>query len=216
MSEFEIDFEWPVAAKYDFRPPTTEEVSAWRVRPQSLRKMPDSEWPLYLGHIVPSGKAKDHRPPEEKMRLAVKALVEYKGPPFQLVALKVVRALGTIIPDGDRLLNWYDLACDLRLMFQRAWPHPEAQLIGGLGMFLVSGKDKRPMLALRPVTLEDALKLCASRMITTGTTFNICKNCRAPFLSGGGRARNKKRGDARFCSDECRWKYHNETRRKAR
>ena len=106
MSEFEIDFEWPVATKYDFRPQTPEEVSAWRVRPQSLREMSESEWPLYLGHIVPSGKAKDHRPTAEKMRLSkIKALVEYKKSPFHLVALKVARALGTIIPGGELVIN---------------------------------------------------------------------------------------------------------------
>jgi len=96
------------------------------------------------------------------------------------------------------------------------WPAPETQNVGELGIFLVPDKNNKPVFAMRPHDLREALVLCAARMIATGTTFNICENCKAPFLSGGGRSRNKKRGDARFCSDECRWKYHNESRRKAR
>jgi hypothetical protein len=211
MSEFEIDFKGPVASDYEFRPPTREH--GWRARPQALPEMPEHEWRLYLGHIVPTGEAKDHRPKKEAMERAVTVLVKCKQTPFQEVVLKVARALGTISPNGDRLLTWYELACELRSIFESM---PEEQLVGGLGVFLVPSKDKGPMLALRPVSLDAALKLCASRMITTGTTFNICEHCKTPFLSGGGRGRNKRRGDARFCSDECRWKWHNESRRKAR
>jgi hypothetical protein len=222
MSEFEIDFKGQVAADYDFRPPTAEEVNAWRVRPQILPEMPEHEWRLYLGHVVPTGNVRDHQFKAEVLERAVTVLVECKAIPFHKVALTVARKLGTIVPNGDRLLTWYELACDLRWMFESmragkeyTWPHPEGQLVGSLGLFLVSGRDKRPMLALRPLSLDAALTLYAARMIATGTTFNICENCKTPFLVGGTRFRNK-RGDARFCSDECRWKWHNESRRKAR
>jgi hypothetical protein len=228
MSEFKIDFEWPVAAKYDFRPATAEEISAWRARPQSLREMSEAEWPLCLGRIVPGGKVTVHRPKIDELQDAVRLLVGYENLPFHKLVLKATRVLGTIVPppDGDSLLNWYDLACELRLMFQGkrvvlgkeyTWPHPEAQFTSGyLRIYLVPGKDKEPTLALRPDDLEAALRLCATQMIATGTAFNICKNCKIPFLSGGGSSRNKKRGDARFCSDACRYKFHNESRRKAR
>jgi hypothetical protein len=116
--------------------------------------------------------------------------------------------------------QWHNLARSLRNMFERPlpptddalmWPLPHSHL----GIHLIPGKDNNPVLTLRPDNLKNALTLYAARMITTGTTFNICENCKILFLSGGVRGRNK-RGDARFCSSECRWKHHNESRRKAR
>jgi hypothetical protein len=226
MSEFEIDFEWPVA-KCEFRPATAEEISDFRARySYHLRGISEAEWPLYLGRIVRTAKAKDHRPKKEAMERAVTVLVECKQTPFHEVALKVARALGTLQPPpGDYVFTWYGLALQLQSMFEGKdfiagkeyiWPQPQVQRQGDLGIYLVPGKDKRPVLALRPDNLKAALIFYAARMIATGTTFNVCKNCQSPFLSGGGRGRNKKRGDARFCSDECRYRYHNESRRKAR
>jgi hypothetical protein len=243
MSEFEIDFEWPVA-KCAFRPATAEEVAEYRnwlltsspgtvaVFPD-LRGIAEADWPLYLGHIIPLGVAKNRRPKPEAMEFAVRALVECEKTPFHEVALKVARAVGTTVRadkydsgdhSGDPVWAWRMLADQLRLIsrgkdFVRgkeySWPQSEAQYAGALGAYLVPGEDNKPQLALRPANLRDALILHAARMRATGTTFNICDYCRAPFLSGGSRGRNK-RGDSRFCSDECRWKFHNESRRKAR
>jgi hypothetical protein len=255
MSDFEIDFEWPVAAKYEFRPASAEEireVEKWefydipRWRSQG---MPEAELPLVLGQIVPSGQIRNHRPKPEAMELAVKALVECEKTPIHTVALKVTRAIGALSgkisqtdhelarhartiralsgkiaqtkPDrGDILINWYSVRLRLRWMFEGkynefTWPHPAVQYKGNLGIYLIPDKDNKPLLALRPANLEDALVLYAARMIATGTTFNICEHCKTPFLSGGTRFRNK-RGDARFCSSACRWKWHNESRRKTR
>jgi hypothetical protein len=240
MSELEIDFEWPLAAKYELRPATAEEISQYRVHnSRELAQIPESEWPLYLGHIIPIGKLKDHRPKAEIMERAVTVLVECKKTPIHKVALTVARAMGTIFPQeiGDPVHFWASVAERLRMMFEGRsfhwdnekkidisrprpmkeyrWPHPYTQEVGELGIYLVPDKENKPVLALRPQDLQAALKLCAARMIATGTTFNICENCKTPFLSGGIRGRNK-RGDARFCSDECRYKFHNESRRKAR
>jgi hypothetical protein len=226
MSDFEIDFEWPLAAKYDFQPATAEE----------LREM--ERWEIYaivLGHIVPSGQIRDHRPKPKAMEFAVKALVECEKTPFETVVLKVTRAIGALSgkidqsvrssgnppPDrGDTLGSWFPVRQRLRWMFEGkneefTWPHPAVQYKGDLGIYLIPDKNNKPLLALRPHDLEAALVLYAARMIATGTTFNICEYCKTPFLSGGTRFRNK-RGDARFCSSACRWRWHNETRRKAR
>ena len=223
MSEFEIDFEWPVA-KYVLQPATTEEVRKTCFQPG----IPEAEKPLYLGRIIPTGKPKHHRPKKEAMELAVRVLVECKETSFREVALKVARVVGALVPKdpkGDPVAGWHLLALRLQEMFEGkffvdgkeyTWPQPETHYKGRLGIFLVPGKDNKPTLALRPTDLHDALILYAARMIATGTAFNICENCKTPFLSGGARGRNKKRGDARFCSDECRWRYHNESRRKAR
>jgi len=201
--------------------------------------IPEAERPLAFGEIVPIGKTKNQRPKAAALELAIRSLVASKNSLlFHTVALKVARALGPIgseskikgatRPHGDKVLNWYRLARRLRLMFegkyspewptseQYTWPHPIAQYQGDLGIFLVPDKDNRPVFALRPYNLQGALVLYAARMIAAGTTLNSCKNCNGPFLSGGSRERRKKRADATFCSDECRWKYHNEARRKAR
>jgi hypothetical protein len=225
MSDFEIDFEWPVA-KYEFQPATAEEISSKYGDADYLRAhraiagISEADLPFHFGSIVRTSKATKHRPTAEKMRLAVKALVEYKDAPFHLVALKVVRAIGALSRRGDdEVSQWRLLARKLRGMFERrAVPIDEVlgpSPHGHLGIYLIPGKDNNPVLSLRPDDLMNALTLYAARMMTNGTTFNICENCKAPFLSGGARGRNK-RGDARFCSSECRWKHHNESRRKAR
>jgi hypothetical protein len=262
MSDFEIDFEWPRAEKYELRPATADEVSRFRSHHEDPREfmsdeelalipnIPDADWPLYLGHIVPIGRATYRRPKREALELAVKALVECKQTPFHKVALAVVRAVGTLenlpeayeehrkylprseqdgisLPDlqSDQVYDWFGVAHRLRLMFggkwfddnseEYTWPDPEAQQVGELGVLLVPDKNNNPVLAIRPDSLHSALRFTAARMKATGTTFSICSHCNSPFLSGGIRFR-AKRGDARFCSSACRWKWHNETRRKAK
>jgi hypothetical protein len=266
MSDFEIDFEWPRAEKYELRPATADEVSRSRSHSEDPRgsmhaperalspNIPDADWPLYFGHIVPIGRATYRRPKREALELAVKALVECKQTPFHKVALAVVRAVGTLddsygenlpeedeeyqkylhrwvqdfsLPDprSDQVCDWYGVAHQLRLMFggkwfddngeEYTWPDPETQQVGELGVLLVPDKNNNPVLAIRPDSLYSALLFTAARMKATGTTFQFCEHCNSPFLSGGTRFRNK-RGDARFCSSACRWKWHNETRRKAR
>jgi hypothetical protein len=234
MSEYEIDFEWPMAARYELHLATAQEIAEYRA------KYPDNseaDAPDMVNKIVPVGPFKDRRPKTAAMELAVRALVECKQTSFEKVALTVARVVGTHVcePGLHDIVAYYRQdARVLRLIFEGRvfsrehregggwgplkeykWPAPEAQQVGQLGVFLVPNKDNKPLLALRPDTLHDALVLYAARMIATGTTFNICENCKAPFLSGGTRFRNK-RGDARFCSNECRWKWHNEERRNAR
>jgi hypothetical protein len=46
---------------------------------------------------------------------------------------------------------------------------------------------------------------------------SAAKFCHTPFLSGGdARGGGKRRRDARFCSDECRWKFHAQAARSER
>jgi hypothetical protein len=162
--------------------------------------------------------------------------------PFHEIALKVVNAIGfgLGIPKGgkggyecDRVDFWKAIARDLMFIFQGKafvpgekffgprkefrWPHPAAQLVGDIGVFLVPDQEGRPIFQLKPASLQEALKLCAAMMMAKGTAFRNCEHCNTPFLSGGeGRGGGKRRGDARFCSDECRWRHHNEVRRKTK
>jgi hypothetical protein len=68
---------------------------------------------------------------------------------------------------------------------------------------------------LRPIDTIAALLYSAVQMIARGIAAHACDHCGAPVLSGGERdRRNKKRAGSRFCSDKCRYEYHNERRRK--
>ena len=96
-------------------------------------------------------------------------------------------------------------------MIEVQWPHPAAQEVGEIGIFLVPGPDGRPKLSLKPQELQGALALCAARMIATGTTFTTCLNCKTPFIRGG---QSERRGDAVFCTSRCKSEFHNAKRRK--
>jgi hypothetical protein len=91
-----------------------------------------------------------------------------------------------------------------------------ARIVGELKIYLVN-RGHRVSMHIRPHTTVDALMYVAALEIARGTTFQACAKCGKPFLEGGGRdRRNKKRAGSRFCSDRCRYEYHNEQRRKAK
>lgn len=228
MSDFEIDFENEVG-RHELQPATTAKVEKWRAEhPKDLKGMSDEEAAFYLGDLVRKGRFKTNRATSAMLEKSVRALVECKETPFHKVALTVANTIGGW-RDETPVFIWHRVAERLRLMFERKayefpwrgpkklvdWPHPAAQNIGELEIFLIPDKDGKPVLSLQPHDFQDALYLYAARMIAIGTTFQICEQCKIPFLSGGTRG-NNRRGDARFCSDECRYSYHNEVRRKAR
>jgi hypothetical protein len=122
----------------------------------------------------------------------------------------------------ESLFRWFQLANRIQWMFDPAerktdndWrSNSEEGVVGRLGVYIAWG---RPLLSIRPDTTFDALVYHAAQMITAGTKFHTCEHCKTPFLGGGGaHGRNKKRSDARFCSDACRWGYHNASRRKTK
>jgi hypothetical protein len=197
-----------------------------------LYGIPESELPVYLGDVAVAGKLKQYRIKSETLEKAVKLLVagldKGRKTPFYRIALRVSQAIGAQSwKTGDAVGGWHSIAERLRFLFEGRvwegrshqeglrWPAPETQQVGELGILLVPDKKNKAVLALRPNSLHSALVFTAARMKATGTTFNICEHCKSPFLSGGVRFR-AKRGDAKFCSDECRWRWHNESRRKAR
>jgi hypothetical protein len=78
--------------------------------------------------------------------------------------------------------------------------------------------SNRPVrLHIQPSSTRTALIYHAAQMVAQGTSSRTCSNCGKPFLEGGERnPRNKKRAGSRFCSDKCRYEFHNEARRKAK
>jgi hypothetical protein len=194
--------------------------------------MSDEEISHLLGTIVLIGSGKKMRPTENQLQSAVELLVRgYDTPHFHEDILKVVRAIGTDGGKDNWVIHWKNhIVYRLQLIHEGKawvrdtwtspekkvdWPHPAAQEVGAIGIYLVPDEDGKPVLSLKPQSLQEALILCAARMRANGATFQLCDHCHTPFLSGGERrGRGKRRGDARFCSDKCRASYHNELRRK--
>lgn len=245
MSDFEIELEWPVA-KYEYRPSPPYDSSSdvdnlmkpivfpsgkiydrgWS-REEAEKRLPNPS----LGHLVRKSPAKMARPSPKAMQYAVRLLVERKDVPLHKVALTIARTIGGLtLDDEEELEHWDELADYLRGIFKgdhKEFGYFDAEvmgaevdpnsppLIGSVGIFLDRDRKGNLKLALRPEDLPNALILYAARMATTGTTFNTCERCNSPFLSGG-MGRSKKRADARFCTPACRWRHHNEERRKAK
>jgi hypothetical protein len=64
-----------------------------------------------------------------------------------------------------------------------------------------------PSLVLRPATLIDALRLQMADFFSDGNAVAACIECGKTFATGEAR-----RADAKFCSDSCRFRYHNKRR----
>jgi hypothetical protein len=87
---------------------------------------------------------------------------------------------------------------------------------GSLEIFLFFKRDGVSMMLL-PSDTGSALVYHATQMVTNGTRVVNCEFCHTPFLSGGdARGGGKRRRDARFHSDECRWKFHAQARAEGR
>jgi hypothetical protein len=119
-------------------------------------------------------------------------------------------------------LDWYaDLALTIQLMFN-AWKEHrstgkdlEHTSWGGLDIHL-SFTSSGTSFQLRPRSPSALLIYYAAKMITNGAVARTCDNCHTSFIGGGHGRGRKKRADARFCGDRCRWEFHNEQNRKSK
>jgi hypothetical protein len=141
---------------------------------------------------------------------------------LQTHVLQIARAVGMVRSNDqiaptpstfESLGNWIELLILIRRIFNLGRrPDFPPQSVGHLDV-LVSPNS----LQIRPSSTYTALIYCAAEMVARGTTVRKCDNCGTPFPEGGERAsRNKKRAGARFCSDKCRYDFHNEVHRKKR
>jgi hypothetical protein len=95
MSDFEIDFEWPVA-KYDYL--SVEETSReFGHRRGFLLRALIAEVPPRLGYLVRRGALRKARPTPKAMEYAVKLLVERQKIPLHKVALTIARSVGGLL-----------------------------------------------------------------------------------------------------------------------
>jgi hypothetical protein len=135
--------------------------------------------------------------------------------------LQIARAIGMLHTDiapadgwNESLLEWIKLADWIQSIFQideKVSAKLGPQHVGTLHILVSPGS-----LQIRPLSTYDALVYRAAQMVAHGTTARTCDKCGKPFLEGGERANgNRKRSGSRFCSDKCRYEYHNEARRKA-
>jgi hypothetical protein len=118
----------------------------------------------------------------------------------------------------EPLRTWIWLAAWLQRIFALRDENTNFDVVvGPLSVFLSNRPGKPISMQVRPENTLDALLYVVAGMIVGGTEVQTCDNCRKPFLEGGKRGgRNKKRAGSRFCSNKCRYEYHNEARRKAR
>ena len=116
----------------------------------------------------------------------------------------------------ESLETWIDLAGWIQRIFAIREDKNDFDIpVGPLSVFLSNRNGQPISMYMRPSDTHDALLYVAAGMIARGTTVQTCDKCGKPFLEGGERdRRNKKRAGARFCSDRCRWEFHNEVRRK--
>ena len=230
MFDAEMDFQAYVAAGYELR--RADEFPE-RIDPHSG-----------LRHLVPVGKPRLVRPRRKALDFAVGLLLQTPKPPLtsgrnpnadEIVhlernALAIAKHVGLLTAQRDpqnsyskrgehnheSLWWWLRLAQVIESMFRR--PAQAAEFpVGSLTLYHACKPDGSRSMAVRPRSIEGVLTYHAAQMSAKGTESRTCEHCGTTFLSGGaGRGTDKKRSGSRFCSDECRWRHHNESRRKAR
>jgi hypothetical protein len=73
-----------------------------------------------------------------------------------------------------------------------------------LNVMIITDDEQRLRLKVGPRCLLDALWLQLAQA-SGSATFRVCRNCREPFVAG---PKGNRRGDAKFCSDECRIEFN--------
>jgi hypothetical protein len=243
FSDLEVDFQTYIAPDYEFR--ERIKSKDYLKMEQGMAALTGHKPGRSVTHereLVALGKPKLVRPKRKALDFAVRLLLRTPVPPaygsnyrepsadelaqLERNALWIAKDVGLLNASHDEyaepkheseaLQFWLYLAQTIRLMFEGRRPgtiYP----VGTMRIHLACKSDGSCFMTVRPHTTHDALVYHAAQMVTKGTISQTCEQCGTTFLSGGtGRAKDKKRGDARFCSDECRWKFHNETRRRAR
>jgi hypothetical protein len=220
FSDLEVDFQTYVAPDYEFRNKPEFRVGFARelvalgkpklVRPK--RKALGLALGLLLRTPVP-GRNKEVKNSDELAHLERNVLAVAKH-----IGLLMARhdEYADLKHESEPLYFWLHFAQTIQLMFEGRRPgtiYP----VGTMVINLACKSDGSCFMTVRPQKTEDALVYHAAQMIAKGTISQTCEQCGTAFLSGGtASGKDKKRGDARFCSDECRWKFHNESRRRAR
>ena len=220
MTDFQIELECG-RADYEFVPPSPE----------------DSKDPWWRGgHLVRRDELKRVRPTAKQLENAVNLLIRCGPDQLPRAAVGIAKQMGGLVAadEAEPLGLWETHQFLLRQIFggkltdkaewraTKANPIPpsdlnSAQHVGNVSIYLIPDKERGMRLVIRANNLWQALPLYAARMAAKGTTkLSTCKYCDTPFLSGRAGRGKGRRSDSRFCSDKCRYSYHNEAKRKSR
>ena len=235
MSDAEMDFHTYVASHYEMR--RVDELPAGAERDTAVSVGLDE-----FRHLLQVDKPKLVRPKRKTLDFIIGLLLKFPKeqvdpkapyvPPNAEEMLRVERNVLAIAkqigllwtglnPDrayGESLKNrhesvyeWLRFAQTIQSMFsgKRLPEFP----IATLDAYLTPKPGGSSVIAVRPGSTRGALAFHAAQMIAKGTTSRTCEHCGTAFLSGG-RGEEKKRGGSRFCSDQCRYRYHNEEARR--
>jgi hypothetical protein len=142
---------------------------------------------------------------------------------FKRNVLAIAKNIGALESDDDTIGSLEDLSIWVMaaegvqdLFSARSGQRPDTEIDAGCLDINFSYQSGRASIDLRPPNAINALLYCAAQMVARGITGQSCDHCKTLFLGGGERGRNKKRAGSRFCSDTCRYEFHNELRRKTK
>lgn len=233
MNEFEFDFSWPVAERYEIRPiedqgarPKREYGKPRRNRAVDTIAAAKPEVPF---EIVAQGPVTLRCPLENselwRFLLETYRRFEAAGEPhvLQMTVLRFAKQYGLLqckSEDGqvERLDDWHFLIEDLRALRARfqlgTWELGKDQLVvERMSAALVSDPlTGAPRLTFRPHSLRGAIQLQLAHKLARGAQLKACVQCGANFEAGI----NGKRGDAKFCSDACRYIFNNKKKQARR
>ena len=215
MQGLELDFSWPVAERYEIKPLKKGTTRAART--------------IAAGDIIKPFKIVAHgdvtwKRPLEKLPLATVLLGAYRrfqDEPDQLqkTVLEFAGAYGLLLLTSEEgkfepLDLWQDLIDDLIALhkaFEKGqWRLSASKLdVANIRAALIPDPLTRaPRLAFRPTSLQGAIQLQMAHRVARGAMLKTCRQCGAYFEAGI----NGKRGDAKFCSEPCRYSYNNKRR----
>jgi hypothetical protein len=209
-ARIDIDFEWPVAERYEIVPHKkskgTSLLSAASTGP-SLKAVGPTKTrrPLEWGEVYVWVAA---RPP------TIEAYAEFAHR-FGLLG-------GNLDPPGQSYLTtWQETIEGLSIL--KSWSEKvqagtlfkdlgsEALQVGSRIDVLVKPRaDGTPLLSFQPTSLRSALMLQCTQAVISGAEIRDCQQCGQWFAAGG---EGGKRADAQFCSQDCRIKFKNDRNR---
>jgi hypothetical protein len=241
MAELEMDFQAPVAQAYELR--RADELSQ---RPWKPETYPDLRYIVAVGKprlVRPKRWAMDGAigrllqipmprrataTGDAAKRAKVAPLAQEEVAALELNVLLIAKHVGLLWgyledkkspaehgprPDYESISSWFDFARSIQETF-KGRDYLANLPICDIGVYLSRQSDGSRSMVMRPIFAHQALSFHAAQMIAGGAVSQTCEHCGTPFLSGVGGG--EKRGGARFCSDKCRYSYHNEAKRKRR
>jgi hypothetical protein len=209
MARIEIDFEWPVAERYEIvRPKATGAAGSTIVRSQPAEPK-----------LKAVGTTENRRPLEFKSGGSDAYLwVAQQQPTIEAYRI-FARAFG-LLEESGTLATWCQTIEDLGTL--KSWSKKvrsgslftdlNAREIGvsRLNAIVRPRPDGTPVLAFQPTDLRSALLLQCTQAVISGAEIRDCLQCGQWFAAGGD---GGKRADAQFCSQACRIKFKNDRNR---